>query len=140
VSTPAHDQKVTHSYTIHYPPHDPRKGDKHYRDFEAYRRRTHATAKCAFGEHRNDFTECGGVLELHHAHVEFALQNSVDLAWLEVDYPGISDPDSVGAWVESAANLTWLCTAHHRGAEGVHVLTSSDYEAARYIKGLIGGD
>lgn len=135
--TPAHDQAVTHRYALHYPAHPTRKDDPHYRDFEEYRRRTRATAHCSIGKHRNDFSECGGELELHHAHVEFALQNGVDLAWLEADYPGISDPSQVGAWVESAANLTWLCEFHHRGAGGVHVASSSDFEASRYIRGLI---
>jgi hypothetical protein len=137
VTTPAHDQKVSHGYTIHYPEHSPRESDAHYVDFEAYRRKTHATAKCAIGEHRNDFSECEGALELHHAHVEFALQNSIDLKWLEQDYPGISDPESVGAWVESAANLEWLCLKHHRGHGGVHVATASDFEAERFVRGLI---
>jgi hypothetical protein len=137
VSTPAHDQNETHRYLVHFPAHPPRESDPHYRDFEAYRRKTHAAAKCAIGEHRNDFSECQGGLELHHSRIEFALQNGVDLGWLEKDYPGISDPDSVGAWVESAANLTWLCLAHHRGHGGVHVASASDYEASRYVRGLI---
>lgn len=137
MSTPAHDQRVTHSYLVHYPEHPPRKSDPHYRDFEAYRRRTHKTAKCAVGEHRKDFSECQGVLELHHAHVEFALQNGIDLKWLETDYPGISDPASIGAWVESAANLEWLCEFHHRGAGGVHVASAADFEAERFVRGLI---
>lgn len=107
--TPAHDRAITNHYKVHYPAHPPRTGDPHYVDFEAYRRKTHKTAKCAIGAHRGDFSECRGLLELHHAHVEFSLQNGVDLKWLEADYPGISDPDHVGAWVESAANLEWLC-------------------------------
>lgn len=135
--TDAHDQNVTHRYTIHYPPHPPRRNDPHYKDFEAYRRRTKASAKCAEGEHRDDFSECHGELELHHAHVEFSLQNGVDLKWLEVDYPGISDPNSVGAWVESAPNLMWLCESHHRGHGGVHVASASDFEAEKYVRGLI---
>ncbi|ORV92837.1 hypothetical protein AWC11_07390 [Mycobacterium interjectum] len=89
------------------------------------------------GEHRNDFTECDGPLELHHAHVEFALQNGIDLKWLEADYPGISDPDSVGVWVESAANLEWLCRFHHRGHGGVHVASAADFEAGKFVRGLI---
>lgn len=136
--TPAHDANTTHHYLLHYPAHPPRKGDPHYTDFEAYRRRTHATAKCAIGEHRDDFSECHGQLELHHAHVEFSLQNGVDLAWLEKDYPGISNPDEVGAWVESAANLMWLCEFHHRGHGGVHVAAAADFEASKYVRGLIG--
>jgi hypothetical protein len=133
----AHQQKVTHSYVLFYPDHPAREGDPHYRDFEEYRRRTIAAARCAVGAHRDDFSECHGGLELHHAHVEFSLQNGVDLAWLEKDYPGISNPDEVGAWVESADNLIWLCERHHRGTEGVHVLSASDYEAVRFVQGLL---
>ena len=137
MSTPAHDQKVTRSYTVHYPEHLPRKSDPHYRDFDAYRRRTKKTAKCSIGEHRNDFSECAGSLELHHSHIEFSLQNGVDLKWLEKDYPGVSDPNKVGEWVESAQNLLWLCEFHHRGHGGVHVASSSDFEAEKYVRGLI---
>lgn len=122
---------------MHYPEHPAREGDPHYVDFEAYRKRTKATAKCAIGLHRNDFSECAGGLELHHAHVEFSLQNGVDLQWLETDYPGISDPEHVGAWVESASNLMWLCEFHHRGHGGVHVASASDFEAEKYVRGLI---
>ncbi len=137
--TAAHDQTTSHTYTVHYPEHPPREGDPHYRDFEAYRRRTKDTAQCAIGGPRGDFSECDLTkpLELHHAHVEFSLQNGVDLKWLETDYPGISDPDEVGAWVECADNLEWLCVRHHRGHGGVHVAAASDFEAERYVRGLI---
>jgi hypothetical protein len=133
----AHDQVFSRKYVMHYPEHPARKDDPHYADFEAYRKKTKGTARCSIGEHRNDFSECSGGLELHHAHIEFSLQNGVNLRWLETDYPGISDPDSVGKWIESGANLTWLCERHHRGAEGVHVASASDYEAGRYVAGLI---
>lgn len=138
MTTPAHDQAETKHYTVHYPPHPPRASDPHYRDFNAFRRRTQKTAKCAIGEHRNDYSECRGGLELHHSHVEFSLQNGINLAWLERDYPGISNPNIVGAWVESADNLLWLCEFHHRGHGGVHVSSASDFEAEKYVKGLIG--
>jgi hypothetical protein len=75
-------------------------------------------------------------LELHHAHIEFALINAIDLAWLEVDYPGVSDPNQVGIWVESAANLEWLCLRHHRGSGGVHTVTASDFEGLKYVRNL----
>lgn len=122
---------------IHYPAHVPRRKDPHYKDFDAFRRRTKATAKCARGLEHSDFSECHGGLELHHAHIEFSLQNSVDLTYLESAYPGVSNPDEVGEWVESADNLLWLCEFHHRGNGGVHVATASDYEAERFIRGLI---
>jgi hypothetical protein len=138
----AHSQVVSHSYTINYPSHPARQDDPHYVDFEAYRRSHIATARCAVGAHRGDFSECSSGdtnkgLELHHAHVEFALQNGIDLKWLAKDYPGIDDPEHVGAWVESGQNLIFLCEKHHRGHGGVHVATASDYEAERYVRELI---
>lgn len=138
----AHDQAETRHYMVHYPEHPARADDPHYVDFEHYRRTRIATARCAVGQHRADYTECSSGdtnhgLELHHAHVEFALQNGIDLAWLERDYPGISNPATVGAWVESGANLLFLCEVHHRGHGGVHVAAASDYEASRYVRGLI---
>lgn len=133
----AHDQTVAHRYVVHYPPHPARKDDPHYVDFEAFRRRTEPTAVCAFAATTGVAAECRGGLELHHSHIEFSLQNGVDLAVLERDYPGVSDPTSVGAWVESAANLEWLCEWHHRGSGGKHSAAVSDYEAEQYVRGLI---
>ena len=136
--TEMHDQITTNSYVVHYPPHEPREKDPHYKDFNHYRATTKDTAVCAVGGHRTDFSDCDGGLELHHAHIEFSLQNGVDLKWLEVDYPGVSNPDEVGAWVESADNLVWLCEKHHRGAGGIHHASASDFEAEKYVKNLIG--
>jgi hypothetical protein len=145
MTTPAHDQNETHRYTVNFPAHEPREHDRHYVDFEHFKRQTRATAKCQFGVDRGgDFSECSPSqenwphgLEVHHAVIEFALQNGVDLALLERDYPGISNPDEIGAWVESAQNLMWLCTWHHRGHGGVHCATASDYGAEHFVRGLI---
>lgn len=131
----AHDQKISHHYLIHYPEHEPRESDPHYRDFDAYRRAHVQTAKCYIGE-RVGFDQCAGGLELHHAVIEFSLQNGVSLTALEVDYPGVSDPDSVGAWVESGQNFRWLCAYHHRGLGGAHTLSHSDWSASQYVPGL----
>lgn len=133
----AHEQVAAHRYTMHYPPHPPRAGDPHYRDFEAYRRATKDTAVCRFAERTGDPSECHGGLELHHSHIEFSLQNGVELERLERDYPGVSDPTQVGAWIETAANLEWLCEWHHRGHGGVHSAAAADYEAEHYVRGLI---
>ena len=137
--TPAHDGAQTHHYTVHFPAHFPRESDPHYKDFHAYHRAHHAEAQCEIGKHRGDFSECDleHPMELHHAHIEFSLQNGVDLKWLEVDYPGVSDPESVGAWVETGANFVWYCQRHHRGHGGVHVATAADFEAEKYVRGLI---
>jgi len=138
-NVPGHERKVTRTYWISYPEHAPREDDPHYRDFEEYRRRTKDTAQCARGLDRGDFSECSldKPLELHHAHIEFSLANAVDLSWLEKAYPGVSDPDQVGAWVESADNLLWLCERCHRSAEGVHNASASDWEAEKFVRNLI---
>ncbi len=151
VATPAHDQTESHHYIVHFPAHPARVNDPHYKDFDAYHRKNRPTARCYIGEHIG-FADCKDAqghpvtidangeqsgIELHHAHIEFALQNSVDLAALEVDYPGISNPDEVGAWVETGANFRWLCVFHHRAEGGAHTASHSDWEAGQYVLGLI---
>ena len=151
----AHQQAESHHYLMHFPPHPARADDPHYVDFDHYHRTHRAVARCYIGE-RIGFGDCmdaqmnpapppdgGGEqpgLELHHAHIEFSLQNGVSLAALEKDYPGVSDPSQVGAWVESAANLRWYCAWHHRGAAGAHTASHSDFEASQYVQGLITKD
>lgn len=151
-AVPAHDQAQKHQYVMHFPPHPARTSDPHYVDFNHYHQQHRATARCYVGE-RIGFQECldaqanpaappadGGEqpgLELHHAHVEFSLQQGVDLAALEKDFPGISDPTQVGAWVESDQNFRWLCAWHHRGRAGAHTAAHADWEAENYVRGLI---
>lgn len=137
--TPAHKQSFTHRYIVSYPEHYPRKDDPNYVDFEAYRRRTKKDAVCVYAVQTGNADECDHdhPMELHHAHIEFAMQNEVDLKLLERAYPGVSDPDKVGPWVESGTNLEWRCRMHHRGHKGVHCATQSDYEAERFIRNLI---
>jgi hypothetical protein len=136
--TAAHDQAVTNRCVIHYPDHAPRADDPHYVDFEHYRREHVDAAVCAFAASRGgDASECEGGLELHHTHVEFALMNGVDLALFERDYPGISTRDELGAWIESGANLEFLCAKHHRGHGGIHHAAAADWAAEQYVRGLI---
>lgn len=149
--TPAHAQEFVHRYVVHYPSHEPRQDDPNYADFSEYHKKNRPTARCYVGSIIG-FDQCADEkgnpvsvdsdgyqsgLELHHAHIEFALQNSIDLSVLESVYPGVSDASSVGAWVESGANFMWLCTFHHRGAGGAHTATASDWEAEKFVKGLI---
>lgn len=134
---PAHDQVVTRKYTLHYPAHPPREGDPHYAAFEAYRRATKDTAKCHHAEATGDDSDCNGALELHHARIEFALQNGVDFDLLAKDFPSLKDPSQLNTWVESKENLRWYCENHHRGHAGVHVASASDFEASFYVKNLI---
>ena len=150
--TAAHDGVQSHRYVVHFPEHPARTDDPHYVDFNHYHKRTRPTARCYVGE-RIGFQDCRDAqgnpcpapesgeqagLELHHAHVEFSLQNGIDLKALEKDFPGISDTTNVGAWVESDANFRWLCCFHHRGPGGAHTASHSDWEASQYVPGLIG--
>lgn len=133
----AHDQAVTNHYVVHFPEHAPREGDPHYKDFEHYRRTHVATARCQFAIETGDDSECAGGLELHHDHVEFSLQNGISLKRLEHIYPGIGNPHDLGAWVESGANLVFLCAKHHRGHGGIHHASAADYEAQKLVPRLI---
>ena len=157
----AHVQAETRRYTMRFPAHPARTSDPHYVDFNHYHKTNGPAARCAVAVHfeppdapapirqtdaphrllgiGEDIAVCdlGHPIELHHAHVEFSLQQGVDLVALEHDYPGISDPTTVGAWVESGQNFEWLCAFHHRGHGGKHNASSSDFEAERYVRGLI---
>ena len=157
----AHAQVVSHRYVVHYPAHPPRASDPHYKDFNHFHQTTKANARCAMAIHatldgdaeatRQEATphrligpgelrngcDTENPLETHHAVIEFSLQNGVDLAILEKDYPGVSNPDELGAWVESATNLEWLCVHCHRGPSGKHTAAYADFEAAKYVHGLI---
>jgi len=142
MTVPEHEQKVSHSYLVHFPEHGPREGDPYYADFHAYKalRRKAGTWTCDFAvEHRGgDTSECDLTkpLECHHRFIEFAVINGVDLTLLEPDYPGVSAM-GVGKWVESAANLMLLCVFHHRGHAGAHVASASDYASSAYVRNLI---
>lgn len=148
----AHTAVQAHHYLVHFPAHPARTSDPHYVDFNAYHKAHRAAARCYIGE-RIGYGDCmddkgrpcpppagGGEqpgLELHHHIIEFSLQQGVDLAALEHDYPGISDPTQVGAWIESDTNFRWLCVFHHRGAAGAHTAAHADWEASQYVQGLI---
>lgn len=134
----AHEQSMTKRYTVAFPEHPARTSDPHYKDFEHYRKTHVDSAVCEFALRRGgDTSECAGGLELHHSHVEFSMQQGVDLKYLEQDFPGISDPNEVGAWVESEENFMFLCAKHHRGHGGIHNASASDYEASHYVHNLI---
>jgi hypothetical protein len=138
----AHDQAKSDHYIVHYPEHGARESDPNYRDFDHYHRVTKNNPEiyqCSVGKRRGDFSDCtlDLPLELHHSHIEWALQNSVNLEFLEKQYPGVSNPDELGKWIESAINLEWLCQFHHRGHGGAHYANASDFEAEHFVANLI---
>lgn len=137
----AHTQIAQHRYTIHFPGHAHREGDPHYRAFEAYRRKLEGTPAwvCRVGAHLGDFSECDHdrPLELHHAVIEFALANAVELSAIQQDFPDVQTEEALASFVESDRNLMVLCAFHHRGHAGVHTASYADWEASLYIKGLL---
>lgn len=134
----AHSAAQSHKYVMHFPAHPARKDDPHYADFNAYHRKYGPTATCYIGD-RIGVDHCSdGPMELHHAVIEFSLQNGVDLKALEVDYPGISNADEVGVWIESEQNFRWLCPYHHRGQAGAHTAAHADWTASQYVPTLFG--
>jgi len=138
----AHLQKVTKRYTVHYPAHPGREEDPWHADFEEFKRRRRAagTYYCDFAQQfrEGDASECtiDKPLEAHHSIIEYALQNGVDISSLDKFYPGVAQM-GIGKWLDSDQNLTLLCVWHHRGHGGVHIISASDYEAYKFVKGLI---
>lgn len=112
-------------------------------DFEAWKAKRKATNTywCDFAhDHRGgDTSECDNThpLEAHHDKIELAMLNEIDFALLEKDFPGISDPATVGAWIDSDQNLMLLCINHHRSHPGVHSATYSDFGSEFYVRNLI---
>ncbi|GAA3032055.1 hypothetical protein FHS39_002602 [Streptomyces olivoverticillatus] len=130
---PAHNQTVTNRYIKRYPEHPHREDDPHYALFEAYRRRTRPTARCAMAVRYGTAAHCSGGLELHHAAVEFAVANEVDMKLVMRDFPEVTDHESFERWLEAGdSQLMWLCAHHHRGSAGVHVVSAADWAAAQY--------
>lgn len=126
--TAAHDQALTLHLVAHYPDHEPRESDPHYKAFHAARRRMAAAGLlvCAIPGCTHP-----GPIELHHSHVEFAMQGGVDVAELDRHF-GLHLSDAEFAdWVNSPANLEPLCKFHHTGPEGVHVLPTPFWEVLR---------
>lgn len=148
--TPAHDQRTTNHYVLHYPEHLPREDDPHYAAFNAYHRHHEETGVCVVGK-RLGFDQCADAqgkpmldqpghpgLELHHKVLEFSLINAVDLAAVMLDFPDLTDEEAVAAWAETEPNFMWLCAKHHRGAGGIHHAAAADWTAEQYIRDLIG--
>lgn len=127
--TSAHDQVQHVEVLWHYPDHTARAEDPHFNDFETVIRRLKSQ-----GIYRCVICSTDQSVECHHSHVEYSLQNGVDLQKLN-QFLGLhlTDADFV-AWIDSPGNLEPLCTKHHRGTEGIHLLPTPAWEALRVWK------
>lgn len=140
--TPAHVQPHASHYNVHFPEHGTREGDPYYKEFEAFRKRAKKDPSlytCEVGKRRGDTSDCttDKPLELHHAHIEWALQNEVDMDMVRRQFPEITDENELGHWIESDRNLIFLCQFHHRGHGGAHVASASDFEGQHFVKHMI---
>ncbi len=122
----AHDRTRRITLIERYPAHEPRENDPHYTLFNAARRRMRAAGllRCAV---------CGATsnIELHHTHVEFAVQNAVDIERLNELLGLHLDDEGFKSWIEGPGNLEPLCVKHHRTIFGVHNLPEPDWNAIR---------
>lgn len=126
---PAHTQGMTTRYALYYPEHEPRETDTHYRLFHAARTRLErlGALRC---------WRCGAIddIQLHHAIVEFALANGVDIAAFSRLYPEfhVADDETFLDFVESEGNLMPLCVRCHIGEAGIHSLPYPAWIAGRF--------
>jgi hypothetical protein len=128
--TDAHDQMATLHILSHIPEHEPRESDPHYSLFLKAKARIHKLGLyiCAINDDL-----CGGILELHHQHVEFSQINSTDSAKVEKLLGLNFDSDEqFQEFIESPGNLEVLCVNHHRTHYGVHVIPSALWETLRF--------
>lgn len=124
------DQRQTLRLLWHYPAHEARATDPHYRVFEATRRRLRASTlwRCAVRGCTN--TD----LEVHHSKVEFALQNGIDLGEFNAEYGLDLNAAQFHDFIQREGNAEVICALHHRGVLGVHVLPEPAWRALRVWK------
>lgn len=114
---------------VAYPPHEPRKASREYakvhHDLVVTR-----DEPCWICTVRHS---TGGAMETHHAHLEWAAANGVNLAAIMADWPAITDEPSLRAWLDSEGNMLVLCAAHHRGQHtGIHAISYPAWLLQRY--------
>lgn len=114
---------------VAYPSHEPRKASSEY----------HATHKHLVYTLDEPCWICGikhsqgGSMETHHAHLEWAAANGVDIARITLDFPDVTDEAALRKWLDSEGNMTVLCAAHHRGQHtGIHEISYPAWLLQRY--------
>lgn len=138
--TPAHDQQQTIHGVVHYPEHTARIADKYQSEFDAAKTRLKALGLykcvvCGVGEGEPGWDGQPASIELHHSHVEFSMENTIDLVKANEAFgQHFASDDDFAKWVDSPDNLEPLCVYHHRGAEGIHVVPGTLWDILRLVK------
>lgn len=144
-----HSEQRTLHEMAYYPPHGPRRGDPHYKVFNAARK--HLVDVLGVGCWIGGATKAdiaGGLdpghlclgatqLEAHHHIAEFAGLNEIDWRKVAADFPLLhisSDEDFLNA-AESDGGLLIICSKHHRAPyHGIHSITEPVWKLDRYAR------
>jgi hypothetical protein len=112
-----------------YPPHDPRKASAEYK--RVHKHLVYALDEpCWICGIRHS---TGGAMETHHAHVEWAAANGIDLQLIVRDFPSLTNRSALRHWLDSEGNMLVLCDRHHRGSRtGIHSITYPAWLLQRY--------
>lgn len=140
--------KRTLREVVHYPEHEPRESDPHYKIFHKARHHLIYDLKvgCWIGGATIDDLpvvdkthRCFGAtqLEAHHAIAEFAGLNEIDFQKVAKDFPqaDIHSDEQFLNFAESEGGLIILCSVHHRSSNrGIHSITYPAWLLDRYAR------
>lgn len=131
--TPAHSQPEEIHLLRHYQAHHTRAGDPYYKYFQATKRKLKEGGLYVCALAALEAADCEGGMTLHHAGVEYASQNSIDLGKLNVLLGLTMSAEQFRIYVESPGNLEVLCEGHHLQGHrfSVHQVPHADWEAVR---------
>ncbi|GAC1530318.1 MAG: hypothetical protein NVS2B16_37300 [Chloroflexota bacterium] len=133
--TSAHSMTENITLLQIFPEHEPRASDPHYAAFNKARARLKklGALKCWIG---NDDCSTKYPIELHHATVEFALANIVDVPHFQQLYPefSVKSDEEFLTWIEGEGNLLPICKMHHTGVLGIHTIHYPGWLVQRFMK------
>ena len=140
--TEAHVVTRTLKETIYYAEHDPRKASAEYTKVHHHLVYELDEPCWICGVRNSTLSDAAHnpkgakQMETHHWHVEWALANSVDPAFILADFPemGAADEVHLRSWLDSEGNMLVLCDVDHRaGLEGIHMVTYPAWIVQRYL-------
>lgn len=142
----AHSQKLTHTYTVHFPEHEPRISSEVFRATKHHLVDVLNTGCWIGGATKAELAaglpeghRCYGAkqLEAHHGLAEWADWNGIDWQKIAKDFPylGIHDDESFRQAAESEAGIFILCDKHHRSkGHGIHMVDYPSWRPDRWAK------
>lgn len=134
VSAQEYRDTVTIRVEQFFPDHEPRDEDPHYSVFRAARKQLKKDGRLVCFICGAENTK-ESPIELHHHHVEWSLQNGVDLEkFFRCHDTEVKERtrEELSRWTDSIENVLPLCQHHHRGAGGIHCLPHPQWIIQRY--------